>query len=272
MKGFQKLAIASAILAASGSALALEAMDDASLSATTGQDGITINVSNSTITDLDVTWVDRGGFAAPFNADGALVINNVDLTINDLDIVVDAGNSGADGAQLNIAISTTQDVVVGLDNTTIEVAAGGVGSLTSGNTEIIAFNAGSSLTITGGINANIKLGNRAAGENFMTLSNTTPFDVVLTGLTILDSEATAANGSVNTGIGIGTLTVNDVVLNNAINVVPAGLTINTAGTTIGEVAMENVVLGDQVANAAAPIGDLYLNNLSASTTLTISGH
>lgn len=270
MNGFKKLLLTSAILAASSNAMALQAMDDESLSSTTGQDGITLNISNSTIVDMDVTWVDRDGFGA-FNDAGALVINNVDLTINDLDIVVDAGSNTTDGAQLNIGISTTQDVVIGLDNTTIEVAsAGATGSAVAGNTEIITFNAGSSLTITGGINANVKLGNRAVGEDFMTLSNSTPFTITLTGMTILDAEATATNGVNNVGIGIGTLSIANVVLNNAINVVDGGLTINTAGTTIGEIGMENIVLGDQV--TAVSLGDVYLNGLTANTTLTISGH
>lgn len=44
MKGFNKLAIASAIAMTSVGAFAMEAIDDASLAATTGQDGITISV------------------------------------------------------------------------------------------------------------------------------------------------------------------------------------------------------------------------------------
>jgi len=44
MKGFNKLAIASAIAMASVSAFAMEAIDDATLADTTGQDGITISV------------------------------------------------------------------------------------------------------------------------------------------------------------------------------------------------------------------------------------
>ncbi len=50
MKGFKKLILASAITAVSSSAFAMQALDDETLSATTGQDGLTITLS----TDINI--------------------------------------------------------------------------------------------------------------------------------------------------------------------------------------------------------------------------
>lgn len=270
MNGLKKLILTSAILAASSSAMAMQAMDEESLSATTGQDGITINVQSFNIANLDVTWVDRDGFTG-FTDDGAVVINNLGVSISDLNIVVDAGSNATDNGQLNVDISTTQDVVLTLGGGSIDVATGGVGSAVTNATPIVKFGAASALTITGGINANLKLGNRAVGENFMTFSTANPFDVVLSGgITVLDTEATQLNGVNDVGIGIGTLTIRNLDVAAAVNVVDSGLQIDTTGTTIGEVALETIKLGDQV--TAASLGDVYLNGLTANTVLTISGH
>lgn len=271
MKGFKKLLLTSAILAASSSALAMQAMDDESMSATTGQDGLTVMINTSDIQDMDITWVDRDGFTG-FADDGAVVINDLDVTINNLQIDIDAGSNVADGPQLNIGFATTDDIVVGLNSSTIEVATGGVGSAVSNNAAIIRFGAAASFTVTGGVSGSIKLGNRAAGEHFMSLDTDplAPFDIVLTGgLTILDVDNTAAAGA-DVGIGIGRLAINDVVLSADIDVVDAGLQISTTGTSIGEVAMETVRLGNQT--TAASIGDIYLNGLDVNSTITISGH
>lgn len=271
MIGFKKLILTSAILAASSSAMAMQAMDEDSLSSTTGQDGITINVASSNISNLDVTWVDRGGFTG-FTDDGALVINNLGVSLSNLNIVVDAGSNTTDNGQLNIDISTANAVTVSLGGGNIEVATGGVGSAVTNNTPIIKFGAASTLSITNGINANLKLGNRAVGENFMTFNTASAFDVVLSGgVTVMDTESTNANAlGHDVGIGIGTLTIRNLDLAAAVNVADNGLTIDTTGTTIGEVALETIKLGDQV--TAASLGDVYLNGLTANTVLTISGH
>lgn len=285
MNGFKKLILTSAILAASSSAMAMQAMDEASLSDTTGQDGITINVASSNIANLDVTWIDRTGIpATTYTNPGAVVVKGVGVSITDLNINVDAGSDAGGLGQLNIDVSTAQNIVVNLNNTKIQVASAGLtGSATANATDVITFAPGASLTIGGGINANVKLGHHTGTEHLMTLS-TAPagFNVSLTGLTIVDTEATAAYDLANTstdvlGIGIGRIGVSNVVLKNTIDVVDntgtgglTGLQINTAGTTIGEVALEGIKLGNQT--TASSMGDVYLNGLTANTVLTIAGH
>lgn len=287
MKGFKQLALTTAILAASGSALALEAMDDASLSSTTGQDGLTITIDQSDITGLDITWADRDGFgsASSYSSGGSVLIRDVGVNIDGLAITVDAGSLGAGTAaagQLRIGVTTTGVTTVNLhdaantnpgNGATIAVGGAGAGSVVDNAVDIIRFGDGAAFTISSGVSAVIKLGNRittvGSEEHFMEL-DTGAFNVALTGgIVILDAVNSAAAGA-DVGIGIGNISVSNIVLSNDINVVEGGLQINTAGTSIGEIALENIVLGNQTTQAS--IGDVYLSGLTANSVITITGH
>ena len=58
---FKKLALVTAMFAATSGAYAMEAMDDESMSAATGQDGITIGITTNALT-LDQRIHDRDGY------------------------------------------------------------------------------------------------------------------------------------------------------------------------------------------------------------------
>lgn len=271
MRGFKKLILTSAILAASSSAFAMQALDEETMSATTGQDGLSIRIDSSKIADLDITWVDRGGFGATFSSDGGVQITNIGMSLTNLDITVDAGSDAVAGAQLNIGFSTADNIVVNLNGTTISVGdATGVntGNTTLGGTPrtIMSFGPAATITIGGGINGSIKLGDRLAGEHLMSL-NTNAFDVTLAGgVQILDGA--------NTGIGVGTVTISQLDLATNIDVtggVGGGLVIDNSGTTIGQVSLETVKLGD-LAAAAPDIGDVYLTGMTINSIMTIRGH
>lgn len=272
MKGFKKLILTSAILAASSSALAMQAMDDESLSSTTGQDGLTITL-NSNTTDLKITYVDRDGVTGTaYNNAGAVVIGDtaantgVDISANGLTIDVDAGGDAGDttgAGMLQIHIGTSAATVIGLQNVKISVADADNtgGSATGARSDIISFDSTAQLTIAANANLmNIQLGNEDQGS--MVHMDANLGNVTLTGLAIND---------VNSGgsIAIGTLSVQNLHLINDIDVVAGGLQIATAGTTIGEVGLEQVRLGD---NTQAAIGDIYISNLNPVTTITITGH
>ena len=87
MKLFTKLALVSAV-AVSSNAMAMQAMDDAALSATTGQDGISIGIGISKVDIAKVHVFDGDGLAAAGAAGapgfggtattGAITLNNVD--------------------------------------------------------------------------------------------------------------------------------------------------------------------------------------------------
>lgn len=268
MKGFKKLILTSAILAASSSAFAMQALDEETMSATTGQDGLTLTINNSTITDLDVTWVDRGGFAG-YLTDGGVTITNVGLTLSNLEITVDAGNDGATASQLSIGFSTINNVVVDLNNTTITVGdASAVDTTTTVMTDtydIVRFGGTSSIVIGGGLSGSIKLGNRAAGEHLMSLDVTNPFDISLAGgVSVLSNQAGTE------GISVGAITIQDLALHTDIDVVAGGLQIDNSGTTIGQVSLEQVAFGTLGTTPA--IGDIYLTGMNISSTMTLAGH
>lgn len=270
MKGLKKLVLASAIIAASSSAFAMQAMDEESMSATTGQDGLTITL-DSALTGLGITYVDRDGIvgSAGYANAGAIVISPVDVTANDLTINIDAGGSAGDGSgdgMLQIAVGTGSATVIGLSGTQISVADfddaqnSSAGVLTS--TPILSFATGASLTIAASANlATIQLGNEEQGS--MMLVNANLGNVILTGLSI--NDASVGGGS----IVLDTITVNNLNAVNAIDVVAGGLQINTAGTTIGELALEGIHLGSA---AAASIGDVYITGLNPSSVITVTGH
>lgn len=281
MNGFKKLVLCTAMIAASGSAMAMQAMDEESMSSTTGQDGLTITINSSDIEDLGITWIDRDGRIAADGA-GAVTIDNVGVTISNLVITVDAGSSAANTGQVLIGISTADDVTVHLNDrdataatgAIIGVGAAGATAVAGTSTPILKFADNAQMVISGGFSADIKLGNRTAGsEHFMTMDfggGATATNLSLTGLSIIDTVGTAANAGADVGIGIGTLSINDIVVHSEIDVVAGGLQINTAGTTIGSVAIENVVLGDLATNAS--IGDIYLTGLTSNSIITIAGH
>lgn len=271
MIGFKKLILTTAILAASSSAMAMQAMDDSSLSATTGQDGITIKMDTN-LSGLGITYVDRDGVVgdATYANSGALVISPVGIATTGLQVDIDAGGStgaGTGSGMLQIQITAPNATTIDLNNTKISVAdANATGSAHGATTDIITFAAGASLVIDGSASPmmTIQLGNESQGAMIKMVSDIT--SATLTGLTINDANDA---GSVR----IDALKLSNVHAVNSINVTTNGLEINTTGTTIGEVGLEGIRLGATATIAtAASIGDVYITGLAPSGTITVSGH
>ena len=170
MKKFTKLALASSI-AFSANAMAMQALDDTAMSATTGQDGINIGIGISKVT-IDKVYVhDNDGLATnatygytAVNATtnpptptgvvnnpiaggtgiaGALAIDGITITANygavlstgnlvDLKIDSDAG-TGANGAFLNIAAAVSG---LNIEIGEISVAKSNVGAAATSTTSI----------------------------------------------------------------------------------------------------------------------------------------
>lgn len=278
MKGFKKLILTSAILAASSSAFAMQAMDEESMSATTGQDGLTISL-NSNINDMVIKYIDRDGVSGGgYTHAGGVVIgdttNGLDISVTGLTIDIDAGGDTGDGGvttssggMLQIKVGTTGATVIGMQNMDISVADGndtanGGGSATGTGVPIISFDNTASLTIAATPNlATIQLGNEDQGHMVHVDANLG--SIALTGMAINDANS---GGS----IAIGRFSASAVHLIQDIDVVAGGLQIATAaGSSIGEVGLEQVVLGD---NTQSAIGDIYISNLNPVSTITIVGH
>lgn len=264
MKGFQKLILASAIIAATSSAFAMEAMDEDSMSATTGQDGLTVTL-NTTITNLNVTYIDRDGvLLTGHDKAGAVVIgsaaNGIDVSAA-LKIDIDAGGSVGDttgDGMLQIKVENTAPIVIGLGLVDISVADANDGtgltlaarSAVGAKTPILSFGAGASLTIAATPNLmTIQLG--AEDQGAMVKMDANLGSVVLTGMSINDANS---GGS----IAIGTLTLDSLHAIAAVDVVNGGLQIDTTGTTLAAVGLERLRLGDAT---QVPIGDVYLTKI-----------
>lgn len=294
MKGLNKLVLASAIIAASSSAFAMQALDEDTMSATTGQDGLTITINSTNLQNLDVKYIDRDGIAGDatyahagglhiFGAGGAtdgLDITSSDPTVITLDVGGVAGSGAGAGGQLRIGVAMGA-TTINLQNVTIAaVDAVDTANLTATNhattgpdagNSIISFGTGAALNIAAGSKIEIQLGNRAVGSHFLTtfanLGN-----ISLTNLSINDS---VGGGS----ISLGTVGLSGVQSSAAVDVVAGGLRIDTGydstaaggynGTSIGQLALERVKLGSA---AQAPIGDVYISNLTANNVITITGH
>ncbi|WP_343622164.1 putative pilus system protein FilA [Acinetobacter proteolyticus] len=265
MKMFTKLALVSS-MAISANAMAMQSMDDAALSAATGQDGINIGIGISKVEIDKVLIHDNDGYkygvgGAPATAPaagtigaggtgvaGAIVVNNISITPNtdnsgaellashnlaDLTIDTDAGTGATGGAFLNVAAKVSG---LNISLGKIEVAASG----TAGTTGIQRGTTGTSNEIlsglsikTGKMDANIQLG--AAPQGAMIKLNTTlASGLEITNLGIKDKSTIGQL----TSTGVASTLAGEIHL-DSIKVADsgqAGLTVNTDISVVGESA------------------------------------
>ncbi|WP_180106314.1 MULTISPECIES: DUF6160 family protein [unclassified Acinetobacter] len=223
MKNFTKLALVSSI-AFSANAMAMQAMDDAALSSTTGQDGINIGIGISKIEieklfihDNDgLTDTAKGGtstagaiviqgngikgdalenkgiiIGANYGNNGAYLLASRNLA--DLRIDTDAG-TGANGAFINIAADVSGlDIKIGEIGVTASGTAGTTGIRRGGvDTNYNAILSGLSLK-TGPMTANVQLGAAPQGA-MIKLSTTMVGGLEIQNLGILDASTKAGTG------------------------------------------------------------------------------
>lgn len=273
----KKLALVTAMFAATSGAFAMEAMDEESLAATTGQDGITIGLA--TQANLDVIIHDKDGFTGRTDS-GAMVISGIGLSDGAggdalIDINIDAGASAAlaNDATLNINVSTG---AIQMDLGTLSVAnssrtGAGVGwGVDAGTDSGALLNLGS--ITTAGVNLNIQLGDEPQGH-LIVLDTTLTGGLTLTGVGLNDIDSLGS-------ISVGTLTVTDnggldLTVDLGVDATATGLavTVNQLGSNVVgsegmTVRMASVVLGGGPA-----IGDIEINGLDLTgDVITISGH
>lgn len=223
MKNFTKLALVSSI-AFSANAMAMQAMDDAALSSTTGQDGINIGIGISKIEieklfihDNDgLTDTAKGGTSTagaiviqgnkkagdPLENKGIVIGANYDnggayllpsRNLADLRIDTDAG-TGANGAFINIAADVSGlDIKIGEIGVTASGTAGTTGIRRGGDdNNYNAILSGLSLK-TGPMTANVQLGAAPQGA-MIKLSTTMVGGLEIKDLGILDASTKAGTG------------------------------------------------------------------------------
>lgn len=299
MKKFTKLALAASV-AFSANAMAMQAMDDASLSATTGQDGLSIGIGISKIEIEKLFIHDNDGYSGTggtgeagaiyikANGEGATAAHGVVVGANYddngayllasrnlADLTIDS-DAGAGDPFINIAAE-----VSGLD-----INIGEIGVVASGDepaataTSIRRGGAGKENAIlsglslkTGPMSANIQLG--AAPQGAMIKLNATMIGgLTIENLGILDNST--AGGTVADGVttsGPGEIFIESIKLTDAGT---KDLTLNQSISVFGEStandgfirivstsgAHDNYVKGIHLGSrTAASIGDMEIQGL-----------
>lgn len=269
MKLFTKLALVSAV-AISSNAMAMQAMDDAALSSTTGQDGISIGIGISKVDIEKVHIFDGDGLAAGSltagqpgfggtGTVGAITLNDVVLTaphtsagaldttrmlasgnLADLAIDTDSGTGGK--PFLNVAASVS-GLDISLGKIEVNNATGTSGAYVAG-TDSAEILSGLSLK-TGKMTANVQLGNTPQGA-MIKLSGAMVGGLEINQLAIKDAS-TGGGGYIALG-GIK-LSDNgnangDLSLDADIAVKPEGLAITAMKNATGtDIYITKVVLG-----------------------------
>lgn len=306
MKFFTKLALVSAI-AVSGSAMAMESLDDSAMSATTGQEGITLKVNTDGIQIAKLLIHDNDGMTTATGAAvgavannflqaeggtgtaGAIVVEGVSIaktavggalggnTLASVHIDTDAGASGT-APFLNIA-AVLDAVTITVDS--IKVGASNAVSATSATrgatseTEIISgYSSTDKLTVGLGVSKlNIQLGNATTQGALIQLNGEIAGGLTVSNVAVKD----AANGG---AIGIDSIRITDsgtanLTVNTKIKATTAGLEINPTGTQ--DIYMSAVRLGDFAGFAGgttASIGSVEIQgmNMGTNAAIIVSGH
>lgn len=304
MKAFQKLALVSAI-ALSSSAFALEAIDDAAMSATTGQDGIRLGITPTAHILIEKVFVhDNDGVDALSPKAGAIVIGNggtaVDVAITpsaalnvsnapligvDIDATGDANNDSTNtDPMLNIRVRVNGTTSITTDG--IAVAnSDGLESATAGNVNNISAEILGGMTITlGALDFNIQLANERQGH-MIVLNTAISGGLSLTNVSLNDVNGLtlpAALGGAMAGgsISVASLTVvdgtatfqNGANLNLGVDVDVTADALVIGLRQLGDATNgANVVMTD-VALGSGTIGDIEMLGLKLPLTyLSVSG-
>lgn len=294
MKLFPQLALVSAI-AISGNAFAMEALNDATLSNTTGQDGITIAIKPPTkqfdartgttyfpnaggatagfAGVLDVASVrihDKDGYNGS-NSAGAIVLDGFSLAGSQPIIVKIDADGGASGAAplLNVNVDLPDVLVIRTGDISV-AASNGIGAALGTQSAVILD---SMDIVMGQASMNIQLGNEAQ------LSNSGTGTAMINFAGNIDGGLQINNLKLNDANSGGSISVDNITLidtagtaltlDASINVVAGGLEVRSGGAPI-DIRMSGVTLGDAT---AVSLGDVELVGVDAAgTMLTISGH
>ena len=266
MKGFKKLALVTAVAALPMSGFAMEALDDATLSGVTGQDGLTVTIDVPNL-GLDVIVHDNDGLAAISGDAGAIVIEGVNVTTGAGGIVMDIDADGNTGAPvLNVGVSIGAGTTIDTGNISV-AASNGIGNALGAQSATILT---SMNIVLGAVDLNIQLGDAEPQGSMIAMNTVITGGVSITGFALADasSAATISVGQIDVADSAGTdLTVGDVT----VDVEAAGLVIglNSVGDVGGlSLQMTGVTLGGAPAIGDIEVIGLNLNN----TTITVAGH
>ncbi|MEN8368164.1 putative pilus system protein FilA [Acinetobacter bereziniae] len=299
MKLFTKLALVSAV-AVSSNAMALQAMDDAALSATTGQDGINVGIDVDKIAIAKLHVFDGDGLATASGGTtnaGAITLNDVvvtkgtGVTGNLANLVIDTDGGASPGAPfLNVGAAISA-LNIKLGKIEVNNVTGNAGAYKPGtaSAEIL-----SGLTVdVGATTANIQLGNTPQGA-MIKLNGSMVGGLQISNLAFKDASAGGGGYIVLGGVKVTDNNSTSLALDADIAVKPTGLAITALKNTNGtDIYLTKVVLGGGTGfvpgtpgtvgtgTGTGSIGDVaitgmkFYNGGSATPNgvkLTISGH
>lgn len=214
MTGFKKLALISAVALVSGSAFALEAVDDSTLSETTGQDGVTLGITlPSGGLSFSAILHDSDGFTSYTTSAGAIVVGdpraaggsfvkaklastgeiqlNIDAT-GDVDTVA-ANNQAA--VRINVNLTSALTFTTG----TLSVAKSnglGVALNTSPVDQTNPFMNSMDITVGSGSLMNIFLGNEPNGGHMIDINTTLTGGLTISNFSLNDTGGAVRGGSI----------------------------------------------------------------------------
>lgn len=291
MKLFTKLALVSAI-AISGNVMAMESLDDAALSAATGQDGIDLTIKTSGITIDKVLVHDNDGLALTAATNGglnlggtatagAIVVNNVTVGVsatqanplmagNLAKVTIDTDGGATGNAVLNINAKTNGiDVGVG----SIAVAASNATSAMVGARR----GAGAETTIIDNVNLtvgaselNIQLGAQPQGA-MIVANGTIVGGITISSLNLVDSSS---GGKIQVG-GLKITSANsaDLAVNTKIGVVNPAAGVTAGGLSISSTGSNDIYIGSLAFGNNKSIGSVEIQGLNMGTnSILVSGH
>lgn len=280
---FKKLLLSTAIAAASTASFAMEAMDDSSMSETTGQDGLTVIITPpNTGIGADIYLHDRDGMTGATTS-GSIVVDGFLLDLNGTNTIaggvsaislwIDATgdhNGGAAGGSAMLNIGVTLPASTSISTGTILVGTSlatsfGAGAPTGQETVLSNMN----ITLVGQTSFNIQLGQEAQGA-MIQFSTSITNGIVINNFALED--ASTGGGSIN-AVRVAIEDNGGANLTTSVNVDAASnglvLTLTSLGTGAGiDLAMSDVGLGNTTSIGDVEVVGLNLNG----TTIRILGH
>lgn len=290
MKGFKKLALATAVAALSTSAFAMQPVADAELSGVTGQDGISIGITTPATGLVMDQWIfDRDGLASISSDGGVIVIEGFSVNTGGAPLTVDIDADGNGGsAVLNVAVGLPSNFSIDTGDLSVadDTSTGADGWDWSFGTKSSVILHSTNISLSGAT-LNIQLGNvvqQLAGTSYnpmILLGGTISGGIDMTNTQLTDASPNVVGGGTAGDITIARTQIvdaggQDLGLDVGIGVNTNGLQIAMgtgfgATSVNGDSSLDIYQTGVQLGSAPA-IGDIAIKNLSlAGTTITISG-
>ena len=260
MKLFTKLALVSAV-AVSGSAMAMESMDDSALSSTTGQEGITVGIGVSKITIGNVYVHDADGLkdgllldgttqAQAVRAGGTAAAKRGAITVNNVTIASNPGTGfenivTMEGTPFNPGSNTGLLAKLNID------ADGGDG--TSGATTGAFLNIDAAIS---GLDINVGSIGVATSNDAMTGTNGT-----VRGIVAGSEKAILSNLNIKTG---------KMFANIQLGSTPQGAMINLNGTMKGGLGINGLEINDAAGGGLIKIDSIKVADAGVAGTADLS--